>query len=437
MGILTSNKYIGSPIASCDGEFAVTLALSAVPSDITANIAVVIQSSASMSGAPLERVKVSAAELINAIEKSGADRARASVISFSDRACELQSLTEDSSLLISAVNGISASGGSALACALTEAHRSLEGAEGLKIIAVFSDGSYTGADPSSAAASITDDGIALYFIAVESSTSDDNCLSRLGSLSSSPSAAYVITAPADGGGTFPYFIADLSENLAVNGAESICVNETVSDNFEIVSAAAPTLGTVTVTGRRTLTWNISQLGLAVPEGAALTFNVRHTGEGSGEKCINASAVYTDCSGNTASFNSPEILIDCGHIDYFEPSASYTETTAADCGEEIAIDAGEITMTGSGRLARVSVTLRGVCPGRRTALAVALSEAAPDGTEHSRGMRTFIVPAHSYPSRRDIRVNSLTFVLPDDNDIPAGCNGERVYRTRIYATSYPV
>lgn len=435
MGILTSNKYIGSASAACDGEFTVTLALSAVPSDISTSIAIVMQTSSSMAGEPLTQLKASVLELINALECS--TNTEAAIVSYGSTAATVQPLTDDSSLLVSAVNQITASGNSNLYAGIEEAAGILSAVSGRsrrnqKIMIVFTDGSYdTGLDPKIAAESAKNAGITLYFVAVDSARTAD--LSSLDTWASAPSPAYVITDFSEDRGTFPYFVANLGRNLNVGGAENICVCETVAADFEIVSASAATSGTVTVTGQRTLTWNIGTLGTSAAEGAALTYTARHVGVRSGEKSITESTTFSDTAGNVAEFNSPEILIDCGQISYCDPCPEGTDTVSPACEEIIDIDAGAVSMGLMGRVARVSVTLRNVCPGRRIAVAVLLSELDSDGNEYQRGIRTLTVPAHSYATSRDIRLNCITFVLPEDIDpISSETFGERTFRTRVYA-----
>lgn len=440
MGILTSNKYISTASVPYEGEFTVTLALSAAPSDIPAGIAIVLGASSDMAGEPLEAVKDSALEFICALEKQLASGGmlgggtEAAVVSYGSDGNTVQGLTDNVSLLRTAVSSVCAAGNSNLAAGISEAASLLSAvpSDCLKVMFVFTDGRYNmGIDPKIAADNAKNAGITLYFVAVNGSEPADT--EAMGKLASCPAAAFVITDFSEDKGTFPYFIGNLNRNLSIGGAENICVAETVGPDFVIAGASAPTEGTVTVTGARTLTWNICSLGETGIEGACLTFNVKNTGARSGEREVNESAEYTDSSCNTAEFNSPTILVDCGQIDYYEPCPEPVESVSPACEEIISIDAGEISMGLMGRIAQVSVTLRNICPGRRVAVAAVLTELDSEGNEYQRGMRTLTIPAHHYSSCRDIRVGCITFVIPEDvDDMTAEACGERMFRARVYA-----
>ena len=51
-----------------------------------------------------------------------------------------------------------------------------------------------------------------------------------------------------------------------------------------------------------------------------------------------------------------------------------------------------------------------------ALGVVLTEVDPQGVEHQRGMKAITIPAHSYPTCRDVLVRCIKFVLPEDLDV---------------------
>ena len=94
------------------------------------------------------------------------------------------------------------------------------------------------------------------------------------------------------------------------------------------------------------------------------------------------------------------------------------------------------MESLGRILQIDVTVKNVCPYKRVALAVLLSELAPNGAEYSRGMKTITIPAHNYPSCRDVSVKCIKFVLPEDLDVSGGtpnamCNA-RNFKVRFIA-----
>ena len=83
-------------------------------------------------------------------------------------------------------------------------------------------------------------------------------------------------------------------------------------------------------------------------------------------------------------------------------------------------AKEICVTGRcqedealGRTLDVNCTLLNVCPGRRSALGITLTEMDEDGTEYARGFRAITVPAHNARCNQDLNVDTVRFILPED------------------------
>ena len=94
------------------------------------------------------------------------------------------------------------------------------------------------------------------------------------------------------------------------------------------------------------------------------------------------------------------------------------------------------MQSMGRIAQMDVTIKNVCPGKRVALAVILTEVDQAGQEHARGLKTVTVPAHHAATCRDVLVKCVKFVLPEDLDVSgdtplAMCN-PRNLRARFIA-----
>lgn len=105
-----------------------------------------------------------------------------------------------------------------------------------------------------------------------------------------------------------------------------------------------------------------------------------------------------------------------------------------CSDTIACSVAEVQPAAQGRIMELSVRVRRVCPGKRTALGVLLHELDENNAEHVRGMKTMTLPAHHEQSCRDIVVENLRFVLPEDISLAengaAGC-GQRSFRIRTH------
>lgn len=70
----------------------------------------------------------------------------------------------------------------------------------------------------------------------------------------------------------------------------------------------------------------------------------------------------------------------------------------------------------GRILDVTATLQNVCPGRRSAVGLALTEVDASGSECSRGFRAVTVPAHNGSCSRDIQLETVRFILPEDQSL---------------------
>ena len=70
------------------------------------------------------------------------------------------------------------------------------------------------------------------------------------------------------------------------------------------------------------------------------------------------------------------------------------------------------------------------------LAAILTEVDENGMEYQRGSKAMTIPAHNFPTCRDVLVKCIKFVLPEDLDISGGstqvmCN-PRSFKARFIA-----
>ena len=131
MGITLSHKQLSAASSPCDGTFQVTLALAASP-DITSHptdIALVLDRSGSMSGAPLANMKAGAKTFIDIIDEATDGTqdgnigmgSRIGIVSFADDAVQNTRLITSVATLKSAVDGLTAGGSTNHADAFTKA----------------------------------------------------------------------------------------------------------------------------------------------------------------------------------------------------------------------------------------------------------------------------------------------------------------------------
>lgn len=444
MGITNANKQAGADTLECDELLKMTLALSASP-DITTNptdMVLVLDRSGSMAGAPLAGIKAGADAFIDIIAQAtgGApdgligSGSRIGIVSFAGTATANTQLITSVDDLKNAVNSLSASGSTNHADAFEKALQLFTPPSGnARVIVMFTDGKTTaGGDPSPIAAAARADGVIIYCIGLIGTDGID--VSVLNDWASDPDASHVAVTPdaAD----LEELFKDLAVNISKTGATDIVIDEILNADFVIVSVSPPTKGTAMMTDANTLQWKISELGVTANEGAALEFTVRHVADTYGEKLINESISYSDNEGNVVVFPAPSVTVKCGIIIDPGPCPIPVELTVDSCVDSVVFDAGDTYLESLGRIVQLDVTLRNVCPGKRVALAVILTETDDSGMEQPRGMKAFTLPAHDSSGCRDVLVRCIKFVLPEDlvttgDENPTLCK-ERKLKARIIA-----
>ena len=188
-------------------------------------------------------------------------------------------------------------------------------------------------------------------------------------------------------------------------------------------------------GPTSIRWNIAELGVSAPQSAALEFFVRHVAQTSGTKKVNASVDYSDNEGNVVDFPDPTVAVECDVVVHPEPCAVPTDLSVDGCSDAVVVDMGDTYLESLGRIIQLDVTVRNVCPGKRVALAVILTEVDENGEEYQRGMKAMTIPAHDSPTCRDILVRCIKFVVPEDLDVSGNtgrlCN-QRNFKARFIA-----
>lgn len=446
MGITNSNKQISTSQIDCGGTLKITLALSAAP-DIASNptdIVLVLDRSGSMTGAPLANVKTRADTFIDIIDEAtdgsqdGAigSGSRIGIVSFSDTAAADTQLITSVAALKSAVNGLNAGGSTNHADAFAKAVQLFEPASpNARVIVMFTDGKTTsGVPPAPVAAAARASGIIIYCIGLVGDDGID--VSVLNDWATDPDASHVAVTPDET--DLEDLFADLAANISKPGATNIVIDETVNPDFRITSVIPPTKGTAMMVSNTALQWKIPELGVAANEGASLEFYVEHIGQSTGTMPVNASIIYTDDEGNAVTFPDPSVSVDCGIVVDPEPCPVPVELTLEGCSDSLVADLGDVYLESPGRIVQLDVTVKNVCPHKRVALAVILTEVDSYGDEHQRGLKTITVPAHNSSGCRDILVKCIKFILPEDLNVsvqnPVGICSPRDLKVRVFAHS---
>lgn len=443
MGITNSNKELSTTKINCDGSFQVKLFLAAEPDIVTnpTDIVLILDRSGSMSGSPLANLKNGAKKFIDIIDEA-TDSAQdgqigygshIGIVSFSSTATQDTPLTTSVSELKAAVDALTAGGSTNHADAFTKAVQLFNPAStNNKVMVMFTDGETTaGSDPNPIAEAAKAQGITIYCIGLSGNGGID--VQALRDWASDPDSSHVAITPDDE--ELEKIFEDLAKNITIPGATDIVITDTVSPCFKITSVQTPTKGSSSLIDANTVQWKIEELGVEKSEGAMLEFTVQHIGPCTGTVEVNDSISYSDAEGNTVEFPSPEIQVDCGIVVLPESCPDPVYITINGCEDAVEFDAGEIALESLGCILQLDVSLKNVCPDKRVALAVILTEIDSCGDEHKRGMKTLTVPAHNSDSCRDVTVRCIKFVLPEDLDVsgtPGSLCNSRKFKARFIA-----
>lgn len=422
MGITSSNKVVDRSEVGCDGEFQVTLALTAAP-DIIENptdIVLVLDRSGSMSGVPLAAMKEGSDTFIDIIQQATDDGSgsgdlgsgtRMGVVSFSSSAVVDAPLTASVSQLKGAVNALTAGGSTNHGDAFATATQLLEtGTNPVKVMVLFTDGNTTaGPPPAPIAAQARDKGIIIYCIGLVGADGLD--VSALNNWATDPDSVHVAIAPTPQ--DLEEIFAELAANLTKPGATDLKIVEELNPDFEIVNIVTPAKGSVEQQSDTQLTWKMDSLGVSGVESATLAFRVRHRVVAGGVKQVNQSIQYSDAQGNLVDFPDPTVNVKCDLVVCAEPCPTPVDVVAEGCSDLVVVDVGDVQLGGQGRIIQLELTVKDVCPNRRVALGVILEEVGPDGKTEPRGVKVFTLPAHTQPGCRDVQVQCIRFVVPED------------------------
>ena len=443
MGITNSDKELSTNRIDCGESFKVKLSLTAEP-DIVNNptdIVLILDRSSSMSGSPFANLKNGAKKFIDIIDEatdSSQDGhigfgSRIGIVSFADTATQDTQLITSVSDLKAAVDALVANGRTNHADAFTKALQLFDPASpNAKIMVMFTDGRTTaGGNATPIATTAKAQGVTIYCIGLSGNGGVDE--QALNSWASPPASAYVVITPSDE--ELENIFSDLAKNISKPGATDIVIKDVISSCFKITSISTPTKGTASLLNQTALQWKIDELGAHNSEGDSLEFTVEHIGPCSGTIEVNESITYNDKEDNVVTFPSPEIEVDCGDAVFPENCPVPVPVDVDGCEDAVEFDCGDIKPESLGRIIQLDVTLKNVCPNKRVALAVIVTEVDKHGIEHKRGLKTMTIPAHTKRNCSDVIVRCIKFVLPEDLDVSGStdsiCN-ERNFKARFIA-----
>lgn len=127
--------------------------------------------------------------------------------------------------------------------------------------------------------------------------------------------------------------------------------------------------------------------------------------------------------------------ECEHEEITEACPTAVEISIEGCEDTLEFDAGDVFLGSLGRILKLDVTIKRVCPHKRVALAVSLVELDDKDNEFPRGLKTLLIPAQDSESCRDVTVRCIKFVLPEELDVSGTTNGicdKRRFKARFLA-----
>ncbi|MGN0532919.1 MAG: VWA domain-containing protein [Eubacterium sp.] len=444
MGIISSDKTINTNQIECDGTLTVTLSLTASP-DIKENptdIVLVLDRSGSMAGNPLENMKKGAKKFIDIIDEATDGSADGNIgsgshigiVSFANSAQQDTQLITSVEALKGVVDSLTAGGRTNHSDAFTKAMELFDPeSANQKVIVMFTDGNTTAGPPAEPfARAAKEAGIIIYCIGLVGQNGVN--VDLLNRWASDPYESHVAVTPNDD--DLEKLFEELAENISKPGATDITVDEIINDDFRIVDIDTPSKGTVSKINSTTLQWKIESLGKKENETATLEFTIEHIADTQGEKEVNQSITYKDKEGNSVDFPNPKVTVSCGGDVTPEKCPDPVAVEINGCEDSVEFDAGDIELDSPGRILQLDVKLKNVCPHRRVALAVILTELDNKETEHQRGIKTITVPQHDSRFCKDVTVRCIKFVLPEDLDVSGAstksiCNKRR-FKARFIA-----
>ena len=397
-----------------------------------------------MTGSPLANMKAGAKTFIDIIDEATdssqdgniGSGSRIGIVSFADSATTNTHLITSVANLKSAVDSLDAGGLTNHADAFSTAAQLFDPASSnARVMVMFTDGKTTvGPPPAPVTAAARASGIIIYCIGLIGSDGID--VNVLNDWATDPDASHVAVTPDDA--DLEELFKDLAANISKPGATNIVIDEMVNPDFTILNFNPPNKGTAVISGPQTLQWKIPSLGVSANEGAALEFFIRHTGQTSGTKLVNQSITYTDDEDNAVTFPQPEVTVDCPITVTPEPCPVPISFSLSRCQDSLVLDLGNVFLESQGRIVQFDITLKNICPGKRTALAVILTEVDSSGKEYQRGMKTLTIPAHYASGCRDILVQCVKFILPEDLCTDTNCTAsmcrQRNFMVRTFAHS---
>ena len=189
------------------------------------------------------------------------------------------------------------------------------------------------------------------------------------------------------------------KKVSETGSNDI-ITDKVNACFKIVAVSTPSKVRQALLTRERLSGKSQSSAIkSVKLQLNLQFNV---GSCTGSVEVNES-VTTATRKSTGYVPVTEIEVECGIVVVPESCPAPVNVTIGGCDDAVEIDAGKIDLESLGRILQIDVTIRNVCPHKRVALAVIVTEVDSKDKEHKRGVKILTIPAHTRANCQDVEV----------------------------------
>ena len=440
MPVSNPKKTVSSGALDCTGSTTVTLSFDAQPSLSAdpADIVLIMDRSGSTNGAPMAAAKAAAKQLVKtvALASGSADGttiengSRLGLVSFADTATRDVELTGDVAAMNAGLSALASNGFTNHVAAFQAAEEMMQTATAArKVMILFTDGNTTvGGSADATAEAIRQTGVEIYCIGLATDPTP------LEVWASGPTATHV--ASTDQISQLALAFAEIAAEVVEAGALDMVLRETLNPDFKITAVGQPSRGTADVQTPQTLEWKANAVGTTGNETASLTFTATHIGTRGGVKDINQSVLYDDRAGETLDFVSPKVDVNCDQVPVVpEPCPLPTTFAAESCQDTVVVDANATKLTGLGRIVQVDAVIQNVCPGKRVAAALILTELDANGVERARGTKTVLIPAQTGTTCQSVELKCISFVVPEELSLSgetASICGPRGFRVRVLA-----
>ena len=437
MSVFEPQVTASPEILGCCGKLSVTVSFR-VGTDLcrtSTDMVLVLDRSGSMCGEPMARMKEAAECLIRQVAWATGDRegrclkgdSRMALVSFAEEAVTEVPLTQDVEALTAAAADLSCGGDTNHEKAFRKAESLLRRSKARrKLVILFTDGVSNQGRPETAAAELRAQGVEIYCIGLLSRA----CL--LYPWASQPWKTHVAVTrdPCK----LQKLFCQIAAQAMTTGVREAVIRGCLRPEFRICRIDSPSQGRAERSCDRCFTWNVG----SVTESGTLSLHLDamlRAGK-SGILDLFECLSYEDRDGNCLCFPNPQITVECeegGTV--VEPCPPPLPVEAEGCQDLVVTDPGEIQLTGLGRIVEVNAVVKQVCPGKRVAVAVILTERDCMGREYARGSKTVLIPPQTGEGCRDVALQCIRFVVPEVLSTQ-GCGdslcGTRRFSVRMFA-----